>query len=61
MKRSALTIAALIFAIAAIAQLARYAMGFDVIIDGNLVPLQISLYAGAGFAFLTLWMFLARR
>jgi hypothetical protein len=61
MARTALLLSALIFALVAAAHLIRYAMGFEIIVAGNSISQDISLYAGIGTAVLAAFMFLARR
>ena len=61
MKNSALLASSLVFTVVAIAHLARYVLGWDLIIGEYYVPLQGSLIAGVATTLLAIWTFIASR
>lgn len=61
MQKTALTVAALIFCLVAIAHFLRFFLGLDVMIGEAEVSLQLSAIAGCFTGILAIWMYLASR
>ncbi len=60
MKNASLYISGLIYLIIASAQLLRFKLGLAIAVgEARQIPLEVSLYAGIGFAVLAVWMFAA--
>ena len=61
MKQPALYAATVIFAVVSLAHWVRYFMGWEITVDGSVVPLSLSLWAGVAAAGLAGWMIAAVR
>ena len=59
MPKKALIIAGIVFALLAISHVIRWLAPVEILIDGNTLPLIISLFAGIFLALLSAWMFIA--
>lgn len=61
MQKIALTFASLVFCAVAVTHFVRFYFGWDFVIGGAAISLQVSLIAGIAAAALAVWMFLASR
>jgi hypothetical protein len=58
-KNLALKVAGVVFALFAVLHIVRVVTKFDIIINGNMVPMNVSYIGIAVGAILSLWMFKA--
>ena len=59
MQKVALITAGVVFALLAISHIIRWLSPVEILIDGNVLPLVISLSSGIILALLSIWMFMA--
>ena len=59
MQKVALITAGVVFALLAISHIIRWLSPVEILIDGNILPLVISLSSGIILALLSIWMFIA--
>ena len=59
MQKVALITAGVVFALLAISHIIRWLSPVEILIDGNILPLVISLSSGIILALLSIWMFMA--